>query len=726
MSANIRRRYALMVGVASICIAPAAYAEASSANVAAASTAGAAATDTAAGTDTTTNEITVVGQREHYRGDVQIKEMPQSVQTLSGKLLTDLNITRLDAALDLASGVARQNNFGGVWDAFAIRGFAGDENVPSGFLVNGFNEGRGFAGPRDVSNVERIEILKGPASALFGRGEPGGTVNIITKKPQFTEQGSLSASAGSFDAYRVDGDVTGPITDAIAGRLNGAYENAHSFRDTVKTEKYVVTPSFLARLGSKTTLSEELQVVHQEVPFDRGIPAFNGKLGLIPNSRFLGEPGDGPNRINALSNQVELEHKFNANWTLLVGFGYLGTTLKGFGEDPEFAANRNPFFANGQILARRRIQRDYKSDDFVPRGEISGRFDTFGLTHHVLAGADYEDFTLDQVQNRYRPPKYTATTTLAQMNAVNVYAPVYGNLAPVGPFTNKDEHDKTWGVYAHDQIDITSQWKLRVGVRFDDYHQTLTGTSKPQSHTATSPTVGLVYEPTSQISLYVNYGTGFRPNTGFAFSGAAFQPETTTSYEIGAKYQSVDGSLNGSIALFRTSKDNILTADPVNAGFSMAAGSAESQGVEFEANGKLPWDLKFYINYSYLDAHFTTSLLDPDFSRSITPGTPLINIPANTANLLLVRDFSINDHNLSLGADVNYVDRRVGETGTNFYLPSYSLVKLTASYDLTKALRIYAEVNNLLDKVYYPSSYAALWVNPGAPREFNVKVTYRF
>ena len=138
-------------------------------------------------TQTTPNgQIVVTGIRQQYRGDVPLKDLPQSVTVLSNQLLQKVGITRLDTALDLASGVNRQNNFGGIWDAFAIRGFAGDENLPSGVLVNGFNSGRGFGGPRDASNIDHIEILKGPNAALFGRGEPGGTVNVITKKPLFT------------------------------------------------------------------------------------------------------------------------------------------------------------------------------------------------------------------------------------------------------------------------------------------------------------------------------------------------------------------------------------------------------------------------------------------------------------------------------------------------------------------------------------------------------------
>ncbi len=225
-------------------------------------------------------EITVTAIRQPYRGDTPLQELPQSVQILGADLLEDIGATQLDTVLDLASGIARQNTFGGLWDSFAIRGFAGDENVPSGYLVNGFNAGRGFSGRRDASNIESIEVLKGPGSALYGRSEPGGTINIVTKKPQFDPQGSVELSAGSFSTYRVAGDYTGPLAgDVVAFRINGAYEDADSFRDYFTSKKYTLTPSILVKFSSSTALSYELELVKQEAPFDRGIVAVNGVLG---------------------------------------------------------------------------------------------------------------------------------------------------------------------------------------------------------------------------------------------------------------------------------------------------------------------------------------------------------------------------------------------------------------------------------------------------------------
>ncbi len=714
MTKHFHLRHSLLVGAASIVVASAAFADESQTGTSGQSI----------------EQVVVTGQMEHYRGDVSLKDMPVAAQVVSSSMLSDLNITRLDSALDLVSGVSRQNNFGGLWDSFAIRGFAGDENVPSGLLVNGFNEGRGFGGPRDASNIERMEVLKGPQSALFGRGEPGGTVNIITKKPQFAPQGSLGLSAGSYSAYRVDGDYTAPIDSAIAFRINGAYENAHSFRDTVKSSKYTVAPSFLANLDRATSLSYDLELVHQEVPFDRGVIALNGQLGVIPPSRFLDDPGNGPTKVDVLGHQVELQRRFSEDWTLLLGLGYRDTTLKGYSEDPELARSRQLLYVDGHSLSRQRRYRDYETTDLIPRGEINGRFSTWGFVHHLLAGADYDDFRYLTIENRTRPPVLPASPALADFYAIDIYHPVYGNLPTPTPFRNAVERDKDWGIYLHDQIDVTSAFKIRFGGRYDDYTQNITdrlhSSVTHQSDTAFSPEAGAVYTFNPSVSVYTAYGKGFRPNTGSNFYGQAFQPEKTTSYEVGTKLQTPDGKLSGTIALYDMTKSNILTSDPVNVGYSLAVGEAESKGVEVDATGQLPGDIQLWLSYAYIDAKVTKSVLDPDFGRVVAAGAPLINIPANSGSIMLSRNFLIRDMVLTLGAGATYVDKRLGETGTAFDLPAYTLVKFMAALQPTDHLRFTLTVDNLFDKVYYPSSYSQLWVQPGAPREFTLSAKYSF
>jgi iron complex outermembrane receptor protein len=681
------------------------------------------------------SEIVVVGLKQQYFGDTPVKEIPQAVQFLEGELLDNLNITRLDTALELASGVSKQNNFGGLWDSFAIRGFAGDENFPSGFLVNGFNGGRGYGGPRDASNVERIEVLKGPNSALFGRGEPGGTVNIVTKKPNFDQGGSFTIGGGSWETYRVEGDFNLPLSDSVAIRINGSSEDAGSFRDFVRTRKYTLTPSFLAKLSEGDIFTYELEYVNQAVPFERGVVAiptlnpdntFSYELGAIPNSRFLGNPDDGRVHVEVLGHQLQYQHDFSKDWTLMLGAGYKETTFVGFSSDPELVRGRQRLVVDGRTLTRQRRFRDYSTEHMVFRGEISGKFDTGSILHNFRIGADWDKFDIDTFQLRYRP----ATTDLSY--AIDIFNPDYNIPAPTptGVVQNGLEVQKAWGVYAQDQIELTEQLKVRFGGRYDDFRQNIhlraTNARPKASYTKFSPMAGLVFEPSRSVSLYGSYGKGFRPNSGVGFNGEPFAPETSESYEIGAKFVTADGRVNSTLSLYKMKKNNVIVADPVNAGFSIPGGSARSKGIEFDVNAKLGAGFELFVTYAYTDAEWATNTLDPNFGFQILEGDPLINIPKHQGNALLFKTFSIGDHEAMLGAGVTYVGRRLGETATTFFLPSYTIARLTGSIDITDEIKLSADVNNLFDKKYYASSYSAFWIQPGAPRSFSARASFKF
>jgi iron complex outermembrane receptor protein len=669
-------------------------------------------------------EVKVTALRQPFRGNVPLEELPQAVQILDSELLQTIGVTKLDDVLDLASGIARQNTFGGLWDSFAIRGFAGDENTPTGYLVNGFSNGRGFSGRRDSSNIERVEVLKGPGSALFGRGEPGGTINIVTKKPEFDHKGSLELAGGRFDTYRVAGDYTGPISNSVAFRINGAWEDSNGFRDGVTFEKLAVTPSLLWRIGEATVVNYELEYVKQEAPFDRGIVAPGGVLGAVPITRFLGEPGDGVTEVEATGHQLYLQHEFNSDWSLLVGAGFRESEFAGFSSDPELVGGRQPFYATGTTLSRQRRFRDYQAEDISVRGEVSGRIETGALTHNLLMGADFYTFELDQIQTRFRP-------TLANAYSINVFAPVYGQTRTPGPFVNTLEEQEAFGVYLQDQIDVTEQWKVLVGLRYDDFEQTITNRATnraaTQSDTATSPRFGVVYEANETASFYASYSKGFRPNSGFNFAGVSFEPEFSKSFEVGAKLSSADRRLNATLAVYQGEKSNILTADPINAGFSISAGEAESRGLEFDFNGEIGEDLNLNLSYAYTDARVTKSALDPNFGLSLPVGSRLINIPRNQANALLVKGFMWGTSKLTVGAGATYISDRLGETGVpSFLLPGYTLVNLLGSWAPNDKLKVSVDVDNLFDEEYYASSYARLWVAPGMPRSYTVRAQIKF
>ncbi|WCT78574.1 TonB-dependent siderophore receptor [Novosphingobium humi] len=680
------------------------------------------------------SSIVVTGQRQAYRGDVPVKELPQTIQLIDAKLMDVVNLTKMDSITDIASGIVRQNNFGGLWDSFAIRGFAGDENFPTGVLVNGFNGGRGYGGARDASNVETIEVLKGPNGAVFGRGEPGGTINIITKKAKLGQTfGKIGAQAGSFDTYRGEGDLNIAISDKLAIRANGAIEDAGSFRNTVKSSKEVVNPSILWQPTDKTSLSYELEYVSLRTPFDRGIVAINGKLGAVSRNTFLGEPGDGPTRVNVLGHQAQLQQKLGGDWVVIAGFGLRETSMIGFSEDAELAPGRQTFYSTGTMLARQRRYRDFRTRNITGRAEISGRITTGPILHHVLLGADMDEFDINLLQTRYRPVAYTAGSPVtAASNAINVFAPVYGLMpTPTSTVFNSLEKQKSWGIYFQDQMDIGEKVKIRFGGRFDHFNQQIgarVGNFAPTTNSVKerfSPTVGLLYDVNPRVGLYAAWGNGFRPNSGTDANNNPFAPETSKSYEVGARYTSK--VISASLAVFTMTKQNILTSDPINAGFSIAGGSARSTGVEAGVDGHLPGMVELHATYAYTDAHWTSSSLDPNFSQTIQPGAKLINIPAHTANLLVTKGFDLGEKGkVTVGAGVNYVSSRLGETATTFFLPAYTLTRALLTYEPTKRIRLGVDVTNLFDITWYASSYSTLWVAPGAPRTITGRISYAF
>jgi iron complex outermembrane receptor protein len=678
---------------------------------------------------TSVEEVVVTGQRQAYRGDFTLRETPQAIMVLDAEILEDAGVTRLADALDLSASLARQNNFGGLWDNYAVRGFAGDENLPSGYLVNGFNAGRGFGGPRDLSGIERIEILRGPNAALLGRGEPGGTINLITKKPEFEVEGAVNASIGSFDTYRVDGDWTGPLNDVFAVRLNGYYENAGSFRDTLESTRYGVMLSALWRVGENTSLSYELERTRQEIPFDRGVVAINNRLGVVPVGRFLGEPGDGPLQADATGHQLQLQHEFSDDWSLLLGAGYRETDLEGFSTEAELAGSRQRLLTDGQTLSRQRRFRDYEATHTVFRGELSGRFSTGQFEHRILIGVDKDTFENSQLFLRIRPGS-AAGQTPQSGNQINIFNPVYGQfpLPTPGPQTNRLDELGAWGFYVQDQVRLTDRLQVRLGARYDDFtNESLnraTGARSSVSDDKVSPQIGLVFDATDALTLYAAYGQGFRQNSGADFAGRPFEPEESESAEIGARFDIA--GLQATLALFSMTKTNILTADPVNAGFSIAIGEARSQGVEVDLAGELPGGVKVWLSYAYVDAQAANDVLDFNFALTIRSGDRLINVPEHTLSLTASKGFELGGRDLELGGSLLYVGERLGETATTFELPSYTTLRLFGSYALTDALEIAAEVNNLADEEYYTNSFSRLWVAPGAPRNATVTLRYRF
>ncbi|MFC3149341.1 TonB-dependent siderophore receptor [Piscinibacterium candidicorallinum] len=674
--------------------------------------------------------VTITGTRQAYQGDFNRLETPQAEQSIDAETLRASGAVDLTRALDLSASVARQNNFGGLWNAFALRGFVGDENLPSNYLVNGFNAGRGFGGPRDLSGIESVEVLKGPRAALFGRGEPGGTVNLVTKRPTFKKAGEFRVSAGSFDTYRADADWTAPLSDTVAVRLVGFIEDAGSFRDTIKTRKHGASPSLVWRISPQNKLAFELEYSHQKIPFDRGVLAINGELGRIPKSRFLGEPADGPLTAKVQGQQFEFQHDFSRDWSALVGFTTRKTSLEGFSTEAELGANRQQLFVDGRTLTRQRRFRDYDASYEVIRAEINGRFRLAGLQHRLIVGADTDRFENDQVFLRARAPTLASNPTPVQQQAIDVFNPVYGSypLPTPTPLSNRVETQKSVGVFVQDQVNLSERVQLRLGARFDDYRQTLlnraNNQTSTQKETRSSPQAGIVVQATDALSLYATYGENFRPLSGVDAQGNGFEPNQSTSVEAGAKFSL--GSVDATVAVFRVKQKNILVAADASAATQLAIGRARSQGLEIDLQGEIAEGWSLWGSYAYVDAKTSNTFNDPNFGVAVPAGSRLLNVPKQTLSLQLVRSMALAGRGLQLGGGLLHVGERSGEFTTNFKLPAYQVARAFVAYEVAKATTLRLDIDNLFNETYYTNSFSALWVQPGAPRSARVSVAFKF
>lgn len=705
-------------------------------------------TGASADADVPLEEVFVIGDRRAYQGNFDSLENPSSVQIMSEDLLRAAGVINLDQALDLSASVARQNNFGGLWNSFSIRGFSGDINLPSGFLVNGFNAGRGFAGPRDMVGIESVEVLKGPRAALFGRGEPGGTVNLVTKRPGFETQGELRATLGRWDQRRFEADVQTTVgaNDQIGVRLVGFTEDAESFRETVETERVGLYPSVTWKVSDATTVTYELEYTEQEVPFDRGV-LFSEEFGFSPRNTFTGEPGDGPIETRVLGHQLELQHNFSTNWSLLAGFGYRDTTFEGNASENNFGG-RQTYFRDGRTISRFFRYRDFDSEYLVARAELAGQFNTGGLRHRLIVGADMDQFENSLFIQRFRPPFPGPDFELEDFDPatyllLDAFNPVYGQYpTPTpGPNTDRVEELDGFGFYIQDQIDLTDRLQVRLGLRFDDFEQSLTNqravpaTTTETSDTRVSPQLGAVYMVNDGLSLYASYGEGFRQQTGSDFQGNQFDPNITESAELGIKmdmqhfFDGVSGSLT--LAAFQVDQSNILVNDDrpaaVAAGFfSRSVGEARSRGVELDTNLEFDGGLSLWISYAYTDAQFTTSAPDADFGALIEEGDPLINSPENQFNIQLSKSMTVGGMPAQLGTGVLYTGERLGWTGFDFELPSYTTARFFGQIEPMDGVAVRFDIDNAFDKTFYTNSFADVWVEPGMPRRYRISASYAF
>ena len=637
--------------------------------------------------------------------DTAIRDIPQSISVIPVSVLNDLGSISVERALDFAGGVSKQNNFGGLTlYEYSVRGFTTSE-----FYKDGFSANRGYPSTPDVVSIERIEVLKGPAASLYGRGDPGGTVNIVTKKPRPEAFATLHTSAGSWDRYRTALDVNTPLDEDgnVLSRVNLAIEDGQSFRDHVDRERVFVAPSFSWQLNPDTTLLVESEFVRHRSTFDRGIVAPNNVWSGVSRSTFLGEPNDGDidNHNNLL--QATLEHHLNDAWKLRLASHYKQGKLWGF------ASEARALNADGHTVNRRYRERDNDWHDSITQLELRGLFDTGPWQHELLIGSEYENYRKNE----------RVTTIAGSPYAVDIDQPVYGQPKPGGARSGTDffEHVESRALNLQDQILFTDTWRGMLGARLERFEQGIDdhtrNTTNRQQHDALTQRAGLLYQLTPEIGLFANASTSFKPNNGLDAAGRSFDPEEGIGYEIGIKSELFDDRLSSTLAAFHIEKKNVLALDP-GTDTSRAMGKARSQGFDLQVAGQVTDAVRVIGAFAYIDAEVTEG------DKVIPTGSRILGVAKHSGSLLGV--YAFQDGRLrgsDLGAAFTYVGDRSGEAGSDFELPAYHTVDLLAHYKASDNVTVGLNLNNVFDEKYFERSYSNYWVNPGEPRNFTVSLT---
>ncbi len=595
--------------------------------------------------------------------DTPIIETPFSVQVIPEDLIRDRQSKDIKDALSNVSGVNYngdvQSRSGGT---FSIRGFSGVPTLRDGFRQFGTGEGQ-TQPASEIANLERVEVLKGPASILYGAIEPGGLINLVSKKPLSTPFYKVEVQGGTRNLISPRFDVSGPLTadGKVLYRVNGLYQTINSVRNlTQPDQKSFIAPTIAWKVGDKTNLSVSAEYLDSNRPADFGLPAVGTSVANISRDRIITEPTD---RVNNQSLNVgyALDHQFNDNWKIRNAFRYASNQY-GFNVvalplsfDP--ATNTvNRFFAT----------QDARTDDYTVQTNVTGEFATGDVKHKLLIGADY-------VRRESR-----LFSSLGAPNTLDLFNPVFGAVKPskadLPGFGGDSTNGNSFGFFVQDQVEVVKNLKLLAGVRYDTLSQTTTNIpgvaiqpgSTSITASALTPRLGLLYQFNKGLSAYGSYSQSFLPNSGTTATGAALQPQRGKGYEVGVKSDLIDGKLFATLAYFDISKQNVRLTDPTNPLFSITSGEQNSRGIEFDITGEPEPGLKLVASYAYTDAKVAADL-DPTLV-----GKKLFGVPEHAASFWA--SYEIQQGNLKglgFGAGLNFKGDRQGDLANTFRLGSY-------------------------------------------------------
>lgn len=668
----------------------------------------------AEGAQNDTNGYQPVASSTATLTSMPLLDIPQVVNTVSDKVLEDQHATTLDEALYNVANVVQTNTLGGTQDAFTRRGFGA--NRDGSIMTNGLRT----VLPRSFNAAtERVEVLKGPASTLYGILDPGGLINVVTKRPERTFGGSISATSSSFGGGTGQFDVTGPIEGTrLAYRIIGEYQHEDYWRNFGKEKSSFIAPS-LTWFGDRATVNVSYSHRDYNTPFDRGT-IFDLNTGHAVNvdrkTRF-DEPFNVTDGYSDLA-QLNAEYRLNDAWTARFDYSY---SQDHYNDNQARVTAYDS--ATGDLTRRVDATHGSTQKMHTTRADLQGNVVVGGFYNEVLTGIAYENYDLLR----------TDMIRCKNVKGFNIYNPVYGTVGTCSTVSDSDSDQRiqqeSYAAYVQDALYLTDKWIAVAGMRYQYYTQ-YAGKGRPfnvntdSSDQKWTPKLGLVYKLTPTVSLFGNVAQSFMPQSSIASYIGNLPPEESTSYEVGAKFDLLSG-ITANIALFDIHKRNVLYTEAVgDETVAKTAGKVRSRGVEVDLAGSITDNLSVIASYGYTDAKV---LDDPDYA-----GKPLPNVPKHTGSLFLSYDIhNVYDSNtLTVGGGGRAVSKRSGTNGADYYQQGYAVADVFAAYKMKLQYPVTLQVNvkNLFDKTYYTSSIATnnLGNQIGDPREvqFTVKMDF--
>ena len=656
------------------------------------------------------------------RGTGSTMEVPQTINVVAAQVIRDQAPRNLDDALNNVSGITQGNTLGSTQDSVMKRGFG--DNRDGSIMRDGMPLVQGRA---MNATTERVEVLKGPASLLYGIQDPGGVVNVVSKKPQLEQYNALTVRGSTYGSGKNGSggslDSTGPLGDSgLAYRMIIDHEDEDYWRNFGVHRETLIAPS-LAWYGDSTQVL--LAYEHREflTPFDRGTainPATNHPLD-IPATRRLDEPFNNMEGRSDLY-RLEVDHDLNDDWKAHFGYSWNRETYDAS------QVRVTEVNSDGTLTRKMDGTQGAITTDRFSTVSLQGKVQAAGMQHDLVFGVD------DEYRKIYRADLIRQDST----STFNYNNPVYGNEVAGTTVSASDSNQtdllRSDSLFAQDSIHLTDQWILVAGARFQKYDQ-LAGKAIPfKTNTDTNgvkwiPRAGVVYRYTDELSFYGSYTESFKPNstiaplTGGVVLDSAIAPEESKSWELGAKLD-IPGRITGSVALFDIKKRNVLvsTTEAGNTVYS-AAGEVRSRGLELDVSGQLSEQWSLIGSYAYTDAEVTKDIK--------YKGMRLQNVAKNSGSLSAVYDFGtiVGGDKLRVGAGARYVGERAGDALNDFDLPGYTVADAFATYDTRiegQKVKFQANVKNLFDRTYYTSAASRTFVSIGDARQVTFSSTLEF